>query len=66
MLQTWKTKAKYGVLLASVAAGNAMAALPTEIDTAMTTAKEDAKALAILGLLIVIAIAAIKYLRSAK
>ena len=66
MIQTFKTAAKYGAVLATVAAGNAMAALPAEVNTAMETAKTDAVALATLGLLIVIAIAAIKYLKSAK
>jgi len=63
MFQTWKTKAKYGAVLATAAAGNAMAALPTEVSTAMEGAKTDAVALATLGLLIIIAVAAVKYLR---
>lgn len=66
MIQTFKTAAKYGVVLATVAAGNAMAALPAEVTTAMGDAKTDAVSLATLGLLIVIAIAAIKYLKGAK
>lgn len=66
MFQTFKSKAKYGAVLATVAAGNAMAALPAEVSTAMGDAKTDAVALATLGLLIVIAIAAIKYLKGAK
>jgi hypothetical protein len=66
MILTFKTAAKYGAVLATAAAGNAMAALPAEVTAAMGDAKTDAVALATLGLLIVIAIAAIKYLKGAK
>lgn len=44
-------------------AHQAHAALPTEVETEMAAAKTDAVALATLGLLIIIAIAAVKYLR---
>ncbi|WP_043311467.1 major capsid protein [Pseudomonas sp. ML96] len=41
----------------------AYAALPEAVETEMATAKTDAVELATLGLLIIIAIAAVKYLR---
>lgn len=44
-------------------AQSAYAALPAEVETQMTAAKTDAVELATMGLLIIIAIAAIKYLR---
>lgn len=65
-MKKFKQALKYGVALSTVAAGSAMAALPAEVSTAMGDAKTDAVALATLGLLIVIAIAAIKYLKGAK
>lgn len=63
MFQTFKSKAKYAALVPMLAIGNAMAALPAEVNTAMSDAKTDAVSLAMLGLLIVIAIAAVKYIR---
>ena len=48
---------------AAVFVGQAQAALPAEVEQAMNDAKTDAVSLATLGLLIIIAIAAIKYLR---
>lgn len=46
MIQTFKTVAKYGAALASVAAGNAMAALPASVATDLTTGKTDVTELA--------------------
>lgn len=53
-------------LTVAVVSAQSHAALPTEVTTAMGDAATDGAALAVLGLLIVIAIAAVKYLRSAK
>lgn len=53
-------------LTVAVVSAQSHAALPTEVETAMTDAATDGAALAVMGLLIVIAIAAVKYLRSAK
>ncbi|MFS8934744.1 major capsid protein [Cupriavidus taiwanensis] len=47
----------------SVAAGNAVAAVPTEVSTAMTDAKADSATIAGLALAIIIGIAAFKYMR---
>jgi hypothetical protein len=47
----------------AVMSGNAMAAVPTEVTTALTDAKTDALAVAGLSLVIIIAIAAFKYMR---
>lgn len=49
-----------------VVSGFASAAVPAEVTTALTDAATDGAAVATLGLLVVIAIAAIKYLRGAK
>lgn len=49
-----------------VVSGFASAAVPPEVTTALTDAATDGAAVATLGLLVVIAIAAIKYLRGAK
>jgi hypothetical protein len=45
------------------AAGSAMATVPTEVSTALTDAKADALTVAGLALVVVIAIAAFKYMR---
>lgn len=46
-------------------AGNALAAVPADVTTALEDAKTDAVAVAGLALVIVIGIAAIKYMRRA-
>jgi len=62
-MKKFKSALKYGVAFGTAAAGNAMAALPAEVTTAMGDAKSDSVDLAMLGLLIIIAIAAVKYIR---
>lgn len=47
-------------------AGNAYAAVPVEVTTAMSDAKTDATAIAALSLIIVIALAAFGYMKRAK
>lgn len=57
---------KYGAAVVATtvgAAGSAMAAVPTEVSTAMSDGKADAIAVAGLGLVIVIGVAVIKYMR---
>lgn len=49
----------------TVMAGNALAAVPADVSTALEDAKTDAVAVAGLALVIVIGIAAIKYMRRA-
>lgn len=49
----------------SAFAGSVFAAVPTEVTTAMTDAKTDALAVAALALIIVISIAAFKYMKRA-
>lgn len=57
---------KFGLFSAlSVMAGSAFAAVPTEVSTALGDAKTDATTVAGLALVIVIAIAAIKYMKRA-
>lgn len=58
-------KKKLAVLAALSAAsiGSAMATVPTEVTTALTDAKADALTVAGLALVVVIAIAAFKYMR---
>lgn len=53
-------------LAVAVATAPAFAAVPAGVTTAMEDAATDGAAVATLGLLVVIAIAAIKYLRGAK
>lgn len=55
-----------GLSLSVLSCGSAFAALPTEVSSAMSDAKTDAIALAVLALLIVVGVAAIKYLKGAK
>lgn len=55
-----------GVAVAAGSIGTAHAELPAVVVTKMEEAGTDGAALAVLGLLVVIAIAAVKYLRSAK
>ena len=57
---------KIALVASTFAAGSAFAALPAEVTTALTEAKADGIAIGTAVLLIVIAIAAFKYLRSAK
>ncbi|EHP43589.1 hypothetical protein OR16_07776 [Cupriavidus basilensis OR16] len=57
-------KAKLSALAAlSLAAGQAMATVPPEVSSAMSDGKADALTVAGLGLVIIIAIAAFKYMR---
>lgn len=49
----------------TLAAGNAMAAVPTEVTTALTDAKADGLTVAGIVLGIIIAIAAFKFIRKA-
>ncbi|UZR29440.1 major capsid protein [Methylococcus mesophilus] len=49
----------------TVAAGNAMAAVPTEVTTALSDAQTDGTKVAGLVLVVIIAIAAFKYIRKA-
>lgn len=54
------------MLIASVlalAAGSALAAVPTDVATALAEAKTDSLAVAGLGLIIIVGIAAFKYMR---
>lgn len=63
MFKTIQSKAKYAVLAASVAAGNAMAALPASVQTDLDAVKSDVATIGAAILLIVIAILAFKMLR---
>jgi len=63
MFHTFKQKAKYGVTLAAVAAGNAMAALPASVQTDLDAVKADVGTIGAAVLLVVIAILAFKMLR---
>lgn len=58
-------RAAAGLAVAAVASPS-FAAVPADVTTYLTDAATDGAAVATLGLLVVIAIAAIKYLRSAK
>lgn len=49
--------------LSAASIGSAMATVPTEVSTALTDAKADALTVAGLALVVVIAIAAFKYMR---
>lgn len=49
----------------SLAAGSAMAAVPTDVTTALGDAKTDSLTVAGLALVVIIAIAAFKYMRKA-
>lgn len=63
MFQTLKSKAKYAALAGSVAVGNAMAALPTSVQTDLDAVKADVGVIGAAVLLVVIAILAFKMLR---
>lgn len=52
--------------IATLAVSNVYAAVPVDVTTAMTDAKDDALAIAALGLIIVIAIAGFQYMKRAK
>lgn len=57
-------KAKLAALAAlSMAAGSAMAAVPTEVTTALADAKADTLTVAGAALILVISVAAFKYMR---
>lgn len=66
--QAQKLLKKLGVGAAVVVAtvGQAHAELPAAVTTAMTDAATDGAAMATLGLLVIVAIAAVMYLRRAK
>lgn len=53
-------------LAVAAATSPAFAAIPTEVETKMTEAAVDGAAMATFGLLVIVAIAAVKYLRGAK
>lgn len=59
----FKNKIALSLVAAFAAAGSAMAAVPTEVSDALTTGKTDAITVAGLGLVIVIGVAVIKYMR---
>lgn len=59
----FKKSATVSALVAS--AGSAMAAVPTEVNTALTDGKTDALAVAALALVIIIGVAVFKYIRKA-
>jgi hypothetical protein len=63
MFQKITSKAKFAVLAASVAAGNAMAALPASVQTDLDAVKDDVGTIGAAVLLVVIAILAFKMLR---
>lgn len=65
MIKTVKNAAGVFVATSVVAAGSAMAALDTEISTAVADGKADALALGALVIAVIIGIAAIKWLRKA-
>lgn len=56
---------KGATVAGSLAAGHAMAAVPTEVSTALSDAKADGTSIAALVLGVIIAIAALKYARRA-
>jgi len=58
-------RAATGLAVAAVASPS-FAAVPADVTAALTDAATDGATVATLGLLVVIAIAAVKYLRSAK
>jgi hypothetical protein len=65
LIQTAKNAAGVFVATSVVAAGSAMAALDTEVSTAVSEGKADALALGALVVAVIIAIAATKWLRKA-
>lgn len=60
-----KNYLKAGMLSAALVAGSAMAAVPTDVTTALSDAKSDGVSIAGLVLGVIIAIAALKYARRA-
>lgn len=65
LIQTVKNAAGVFVATSVAAAGSAMAALDTEVTTAITAGKTDALALGALVIAVIIGIAALKWLRKA-
>ena len=65
LIQTAKNAAGVFVATSVVAAGSAMAALDPEVSSAVSDGKADALALGALVVAVIIAIAAIKWLRKA-
>ena len=65
-MKLFKQSLKYGVGVALAAAGAAHAAVPAEITTAISTMQEDGVTVATAFVVAAIAVAAIKFLRSAK
>lgn len=65
LIKTVKNAAGVFAATSVVAAGSAMAALDTEISTAVADGKADALALGALVIAVIIGIAAIKWLRKA-
>jgi hypothetical protein len=62
-MKNLKKKLAAAAVGGSVVVGNAMAAVPPEVTTAMSEGKADALTVCGLGLVIIIAIAAFKYMR---
>lgn len=54
---------KYLAVVPMVAAGSAMAAVPTDVTTALTDMKADALTVAAVVLVAIIAVAAVKFIR---
>lgn len=65
-MKLFKQSLKYGAGVALAAAGAAHAAVPAEITTAISTMQEDGVTVATAFVVAAIAVAAIKFLRSAK
>ncbi|WP_212645393.1 major capsid protein [Delftia sp. PE138] len=65
-MKFFKQSLKYGAGVALLAAGAAHAAVPTEISDAISTMKADGVTVATAFVVASIAVAAIKFLRSAK
>lgn len=65
MLKRFKQAAKYGAIVPVIAAGNAFAALPTEVTTAVADGKADMLSMAGLMLAVFIALIAFKLIRRA-
>jgi amino acid transporter len=63
MLQTYRNRLKYFAAVPALAAGSAFAALPAGVDTAISDAGTDGKALAIAVLIALIGIFAIKLMK---
>lgn len=65
-MKTFKEAIKYGAVAALLAGGAAHAAVPAEITTAINTMKDDGVLVATAFVVASIAVAAIKFLRTAK